>query len=61
MANFDITLLDQTIKVWQPHYQEPLTREDARQILENTVVFFRTLMVWKFGSQSNDEITGEAC
>ena len=36
--------LDETIRVWQPYSKEPLTREDAREIAENFVGLFETLM-----------------
>src|SRR5262249_3911880 len=32
--------LDETIAVWQPLSERPLTREDAREITENVVGFF---------------------
>jgi len=38
--------LDETIKFWQPYYKEPLTREDAREIIQNFVGFFEVLMEW---------------
>lgn len=37
-------LLDQTIAFWQPRYERELTEEDVRQIAENLVGFFRTLL-----------------
>ena len=38
--------LDKTIKMFQPHYKEQLTREDAREIIENMVGFFEVLLEW---------------
>ena len=38
--------LDQTIAVWQPYADQPLTREDAREIAHNVVGFFRVLREW---------------
>jgi hypothetical protein len=38
--------LDQTIAVWQPYADRPLTREDAREITHNVVGFFRVLREW---------------
>src|ERR1700686_2054959 len=38
--------LDETIAVWQPLSQRPLTREDAREITENMVGFFSVLREW---------------
>ena len=39
-------LLDETLAVWQPHAGRQLAREDAREIVENVVGFFRTLLAW---------------
>lgn len=36
--------LEKTIKVWQPYSNEPLTLEDAREMSENMVNFFKLLM-----------------
>ena len=38
--------LDKTIKLFQPYSKEPLTREDAREIVQNFVGFFEVLMEW---------------
>jgi len=35
--------LDKTIAYWQPFYKEKLTREDAREIIENTCNLFDLL------------------
>ena len=35
--------LEKTIKVWQPYTKAPLTLEDAREITENTVHYFKLL------------------
>jgi hypothetical protein len=43
---YDATLLDQTIQVWQPYYEDTLTREDARVILDNMTAYFRILLEW---------------
>ena len=43
---FDETFLNETIRVWQPYSQDPLTVEDAREIAENTVGFYGTLIRW---------------
>ena len=40
------SLVDQTIKVWQPLTEHKLAREDARRIIENTVGFFSLLSAW---------------
>lgn len=39
--------LDETIRVWQPHYTKTLTREDAREITENLAGFYRILVEWQ--------------
>jgi hypothetical protein len=38
--------LDQTIEVWQPYKEQPLTREDAREIAHNVIGFFHVLRQW---------------
>ena len=38
--------IDQTIAVWQPYADRPLTREDAREIAHNVIGFFRVLREW---------------
>jgi hypothetical protein len=37
----------QTIETWQPYYAHHLSPEDAREILENTIGFFRILREWQ--------------
>ena len=44
-------LLDRTLEVWQPRTSRQLTREDARQIIENVNGFFRILLEWEMASQ----------
>lgn len=43
----DITIdddfLDKTIQVWQPYTREKLTREDAREIIQNVCDLFDLL------------------
>ena len=46
MAQYDATLIDQTLVVWQPYSAEKLTGEDARQILDNVTAYFRILLGW---------------
>ena len=36
--------LEKTIRVWQPHYKEPLTFEDAREIAENASKLMKMLI-----------------
>ena len=37
-------LIDETIEVWHPYYDNKLTDEDAREIIENVAAFFGALM-----------------
>jgi hypothetical protein len=39
-------LIDQTIALWQPRLRRDLSREDARQIVENVTSFFNILTEW---------------
>jgi hypothetical protein len=39
-------LIDQTIALWQSRFQRDLSREDARQIVENVTGFFNILTEW---------------
>lgn len=39
-------LIDRTLEVWQPRLGRDLSREDARQIVENVTGFFRLLIEW---------------
>ena len=39
----DRDFLDETIEFWQPYTKEKLTREDAREIIQNTVALFKFL------------------
>ena len=36
-----------TRELWQPHADHALTDEDARQITENIIGFFRILQEWE--------------
>jgi hypothetical protein len=49
---FSTQLLDETIAFWQPRVGRELSREDARQILENLTGFFRTLARWEAEEQA---------
>lgn len=40
------SLIEQTIELWRPRLQRKLSREDARQIVENTTGFFGVLAEW---------------
>ncbi|MBB4841341.1 hypothetical protein HNP52_004443 [Sphingomonas kyeonggiensis] len=37
-------LIEETIRVWQPYYEAPLTEADAHQIIENMTMFAGALM-----------------
>jgi hypothetical protein len=39
-------LIDQTIAVWRSRLRRDLSREDARQIIENVTGFFNILSEW---------------
>jgi hypothetical protein len=39
-------LIDRTIALWQPRLRRDLSREDARQIVENVTGFFKLLAEW---------------
>jgi hypothetical protein len=51
MAQVKADFLDQTVTFWQPRTSRKLTREDARQIVENVNGFFRILLEWEMASQ----------
>ena len=42
----DPAFLAETLRVWQPLYDRPLTPEDAREIVQNVTGFFRVLQKW---------------
>ena len=42
----DKQFLQETIDLWQPHYKEKLTEEDAREIIQNLTGFFKLLNEW---------------
>lgn len=46
MRETNPNLIDDTLAVWQPRASRRLSREDARQITENVVGFFRLLQEW---------------
>jgi hypothetical protein len=58
-------LVNSTIEIWQPWYDEPLTDEAAREILENAVSFFGVVLSLrrkrtraKLGSSTNEHAAG---
>ena len=48
--------LDETIRVWQPLSEEPLTYGDAEEIAENMVGYFNTLLRWAAERSKAEEI-----
>ena len=42
----EMDLLEETRCAWQPYADRQLTREDAREIVENIVGFFNLLHKW---------------
>ncbi|MBI3590133.1 MAG: hypothetical protein HY094_01990 [Candidatus Melainabacteria bacterium] len=51
--------LEKTIKVWQPYSEKPLTFEDAREIIHNTVGAYKLLIKWEMERQKKSNATGE--
>jgi hypothetical protein len=45
-------LVEETIQLWQPRASRLLTAEDARQMAENIVGFFKTLQVWSAAAET---------
>lgn len=43
MTRYSEQLLKETIRVWQPSYDEELTTQDAIEILDNTISLFELL------------------
>ena len=50
-------LIEHTLEVWQPRTSLSLTREDARQIVENVTGFFRLLLAWDAEAQRKATMT----
>ena len=46
------TFLDRTMARWQPRSERTLTREDARQIVENATGFVQVLLEWEAAERS---------
>src|SRR5512132_1987562 len=46
-------LIDRTIELWQPRLRCDLSREDARQIVENVIGFFAILAEWSWTERSD--------
>lgn len=52
MRETNPNLIDDTLAVWQPRVSRRLSREDAREIHENLVGFFRVLQEWSAREQA---------
>ena len=54
-----LSLLEDTIRFWQPCASRTLTQEDARQMAENVTGFFATLQRWSAaaGNRSSETNT----
>ncbi len=46
MRRYDEQFLQETVEFWQPRTARKLTREDARQMVENVTGFFQVLAEW---------------
>ena len=44
-------LIDQTLEFWQARSPKTLTREDAREMIENVAGFFQLLQEWQLADQ----------
>jgi hypothetical protein len=51
MRKIQNQLIDRTLEFWQPRSSQTLTREDAREIIENVTGFFRVLQKWQVADQ----------
>jgi len=58
MAEQRGALLEDTIQFWQSRTSRPLTREDARQAVENIVGFFTTLQNWTAAAETRPSELG---
>lgn len=55
----ETNFLDKTIDVFQPFTPREMTREDARQIIENTTGFFKLLLKWDAVDKRNSKSENE--
>ncbi len=51
------SLIDRTLAVWQPRARRRLSREDAREIVENAGSFFSILEEWDAKEGATDPAT----
>ncbi len=50
--------IEQTLELWQQRSTRALTREDARQIIDNATGFFRTLLEWETAEHNSTKRVG---
>jgi hypothetical protein len=55
----DNNLLERTVELWRPRLGRDLSREDARQIVENVSGFFAILAEWSRAERPSPQ-NGEA-
>jgi hypothetical protein len=51
MRKIQNQLIDRTLEFWQTRTSQRLTREDAREMVENITGFFRILREWEVADQ----------
>ena len=44
MGEYSDEYLKKTIEVWQPHFKEKLTKEQAREICNNVLGLYKTIL-----------------
>jgi len=54
MRKIQNQLIDRTLEFWQARFSQTLTREDARDIIENVTGFFRVLLKWDAADELSD-------
>ena len=52
----DDDLIDRTLDIWQPRVRQPLSRDDAVQIINNVSGFFELLAAWAATEQSTNTL-----
>ena len=53
--NISKKLINKTIRIWQPYYEEKIAPENAREIIENTLAFFNILNKWTLDVKGGDQ------
>ena len=53
-------LIDETIEIWQPHYENKLTDDDACEIIENMSLFVGALLGLRRGFPNRAEASPES-